>query len=161
MSPWTRASYLAVLIASVLLDAAVLYFPLESAPRLIIGLLLVPIILWAGIRFEVATMVSEQSRWTSRGRVFRDLRSQVVVLLEHVRRLNWIAVDAERGFRDRDDAMREMDEIEAHIRGMISDVREAAGRADSAPETTVIREPETTVIREPERTVIREPETVG
>ena len=105
-------------------------------------------------------MISEQSLWTSRGRVFRDLRSQVVVLLEHVRRLNWIAVDAERGFRDRDDAMREMDEIEAEIRGMISEVREAAGRANSAPETTVIREPESAVIREPETTVIREPETV-
>ena len=58
MSPWTRASYLTVLIAAVLLNAVVLYFPVDAAPRLIIGLLLIPIILWAGIRYEVASIVS-------------------------------------------------------------------------------------------------------
>ena len=150
MSSWTRTSYLAVLVAAVLVNAVVLYFPVQAAPRLVIGLLLVPIILWAGIRVEIAAMVATESRWTSRGRVFRDLRSRVAVLLEHVRRLNWIAVDAERGFRDRDEAMREMDEIEKEIRGMITDVRKAAGRANSAPETDLIRAPEPTAIREPE-----------
>ena len=140
MSPWTRASYLAVLIAAVLLDAVVLYFPVESTPRLIIGLLLIPIILWAGIRFEVTSMVATQSRWTSRGRVFRELRSQVVLLLEHVRRLNWIAVDAERGFRNQDEAAREMDDIEDELRGIITDVRRAAGRPTVEPETERVRE---------------------
>ncbi len=150
MSAWTRASYLTILISAVLLNAAVLYFPVEPAIRLITGLLLVPIMLWAGIRYEITAMVATESRWTSRGRVFRDLRSQVVVLLEHVRRLNWIAVDADRGFRDKDEPMREMDEIEEEIRGMISSVRKAAGRANSAPETTVVRAPEPTAIGEPE-----------
>lgn len=150
MSSWTRASYLTVLVAAVLLNAVVLYFPVQAASRLIIGLLLVPVILWAGIRYEITAMVASESRWTSRGRVFRELRSQVVVLLEHVRRLNWIAVDAERGFREKDEAMREMDEIEEEIRGMITDVRKAAGRANSAPETDVIRAQEPTAIRGPE-----------
>jgi hypothetical protein len=140
MSPWTRASYLAVLIAAVLMNAVVLYFPVEATPRLVIGLLLVPIMLWAGIRFEVTAMVANRSRWTSRGRVFRELRSQVVLLLEHVRRLNWIAVDAERGFRNQDEAMREMDDIESDIRNIITDVRRAAGRPTVEPETERIRE---------------------
>ena len=139
MSPWTRASYLAVLITAVLLDAVVLYFPVEPTPRLIIGLLLLPMILWAGIRFEV-TAVASQSRWTTRGRVFRELRSQVVLLLEHVRRLNWIAVDAERGFRNQDEAMSEMDSIEDEIREIITDVRKAAGRPTVEPETERVRE---------------------
>ena len=155
MSPWTRASYLTVLISAVLLNAVVLYFPVDAVVRLIIGLLLVPVILWAGIRYEITAMVASESRWTSRGRVFRDLRSQVVVLLEHVRRLNWIAVDAERGFREKDDAMREMDEIEDEIREMIHSVRKAAGRPSSAPETELELvdaddAPEPTAIREPE-----------
>ena len=142
MSALSRTFYLAVLILSVLLDAVVLYYPVDPAPRLIIGLLLVPIILWAGIRLEVDGMLATQSRWASRGRVFRELRSQVVLLLEQVRRLNWIAVDAERGFRNQDDATREMDEIENEIREIITDVRRAAGRPTSSPETSTIPERE-------------------
>ncbi len=143
MTPWSRSLYLTVLMAGVLADAAILYFPLDQAPRVIIGLLILPVMLWAGIRLEAMAMLTNQDRWASRGRVFRELRSQVVMLLEHVRRLNWIAVDAERGFRDRDDAMREMDVIEDEIRDMISDVRRAAGKPTAEPETTLIREPET------------------
>ena len=142
MSALSRTFYLAVLILSVLLDAVVLYYPVDPAPRLIIGLLLVPIILWAGIRLEVDGMLATQSRWASRGRVFRELRSQVVLLLEQVRRLNWIAVDAERGFRNQDDATREMDEIENEIREIITDVRRAAGRPTSSPETSTVPERE-------------------
>ena len=143
MTPWSRSLYLTVLMAGVLADAAILYFPMDQAPRVIIGLLILPVMLWAGIRLEAMAMLTNQDRWASRGRVFRELRSQVVMLLEHVRRLNWIAVDAERGFRDRDDAMREMDAIEDEIRDMISDVRRAAGKPTSEPETTLVREPET------------------
>ena len=143
MTPWSRSLYLTVLMAGVLADAAILYFPLDQAPRVIIGLVLLPVMLWAGIRLEAMAMLTNQDRWASRGRVFRELRSQVVMLLEHVRRLNWIAVDAERGFRDRDDAMREMDAIEDEIRDMISDVRRAAGKPTAQPDTTLIREPET------------------
>ena len=142
MSPWSRTFYLTVLVLGVLLDALVLYFPVDAAPRLIIGLLLLPIILWSGIRFEVTAMDASQSRWATRGRVFRELRSQVVLLLEHVRRLNWIAVDAERGFRNQDEAMREMDEIENEIRDIITDVRRAAGRPTVEPEPHLMREPE-------------------
>jgi hypothetical protein len=105
--------------------------------------------LWTGIRLEAMAMLTNQDRWATRGRVFRELRSQVVMLLEHVRRLNWIAVDAERGFRDRDDAMREMDVIENEIRDMIADVRQAAGKHTAEPETTLVRRPES------------QPETVG
>ncbi len=141
MSSWSRTAYLAVLVLAVLLDAVILYFPVDAVQRLIIGLLLVPIILGAGVRYEITTVRGTQSVWGSRGRVFRELRSQVVLLLEQVRRLNWIAVDAERGFRNPDDAMREMDEIEDEIREIITDVRRAAGRPSVEPETGMVQEP--------------------
>ena len=141
MSSWSRTAYLAVLVLAVLLDAVILYFPVDAVQRLIIGLLLVPIILGAGVRYEMTTVRGAQSVWASRGRVFRELRSQVVLLLEQVRRLNWIAVDAERGFRNPDDAMREMDEIEDEIREIITDVRRAAGRPSVEPETGMVQEP--------------------
>ena len=110
MTHWSRSIYLTVLMGAVLADAAVLYFPVNPAQRVVVGLLLVPVMLWTGIQLEAMAMVTSQDRWASRGRVFRELRSQVVLLLEQVRRLNWIAVDAQRGFRDQDGAMREMDD---------------------------------------------------
>ena len=142
MTPWSRSIYLVVLVGAVLADAAVLYFPVDPSQRVAVGLLLVPVMLWTGIQLEAVAMVTTRDRFASRGRVFRDLRSQVVMLLEQVRRLNWIAVDAERGFRDQDSAMREMDAIEDQITVIITDVRQAAGRANAEPETTLIREPE-------------------
>jgi hypothetical protein len=122
------------------LDALVLYFLNDAAPRLIIGLLLVPIILWSGVRFEITAMDANQPRGAPRGRVFRELRSQVALLLEQIRRLNWIAVDAERGFRNQDQALSEMDEIEDKIREIITDVRRAAGRPTVEPETGMVQE---------------------
>lgn len=135
MSPWLRIFYLSVLVTAVVGNASALYFPTDPNQRLLLGLLLLPMILWAGTRLEVMEILANQARWASRGRVFRELRSQVVLLLEQVRRLNWIAVDAERGYRDRDEAMREMDAIEDEIRGIITDVRRAAGRSAPIPET--------------------------
>ena len=66
MSSWSRTFHLAVLIGSVFLDAVVLYFPIDAAPRLIMGLLLVPIILWAGLRLEINGMLLNERRWASR-----------------------------------------------------------------------------------------------
>ena len=137
MTPWSRTLYLIVLMAAVFAEASVLYFPVDQASRVIIGLLLLPVILWAGVRIEAMAMIENQGRWPSRARVFRELRSQVTILLEQVRRLNWIAVDAERGFRDRDDAMSEMDAIEDGIRAMVSDLRRAAGKANAEPEASL------------------------
>ncbi len=73
MSSWSRTAYLAVLVMAVLLDAVILYFPVDAVQRLIIGLLLLPIILGAGVRFEITTMRSTESLWQQRGRVFREL----------------------------------------------------------------------------------------
>ena len=168
MSGWSRAFYLGVLISAVAADAVVLYFWSDAGQRLFLGLLLLPMILWAGTRLEVLEILANQARWASRGRVFRELRSQVVLLLEQVRRLNWIAVDAERGFRDRDEAMREMDAIEVEIRGIITDVRRAAGRPTAVPEIspervqrpTPDRAPETSPVELPQTSPAVEPETV-
>jgi len=111
--------------------------------RLIIGLLLLPVIVLPGIRLELTEALADNDRWASRGRVFRELRSQVVLLLEQVRRLNWVAVDAERGFRDQDEAMVETDKIEEAMREIISDVRKAAGKPTPEAMMDPVEEPET------------------
>ncbi len=48
--------------------------------------------------------------------------------LEEIKRLNWLAVDADRGTRDRDELLREMDAIEDRLNGMIEGIREVAGQ---------------------------------
>jgi len=48
--------------------------------------------------------------------------------LEEIKRLNWLAVDADRGVRDRDELLREMDAIEDRLNGMIEGIREVAGQ---------------------------------
>ena len=143
MSSWSRVFYLVLLVTGVLLDAAVLYFPVDQGLRLIIGLLLLPVIVLPGIRLELTEALADNDRWASRGRVFRELRSQVVLLLEQVRRLNWVAVDAERGFRDQDEAMVETDKIEEAMREIISDVRKAAGKPTPEAMMDPVEEPET------------------
>ena len=143
MSPALRNFYLAVLISAILLDAAVLYLPSDPTLRLLFGLLLLPVILRAGSRLEVMEQLASHPRWAARGRRFRELRSQVVLLLEHVRRLNWIAVDAEHGFRAREEALQEMDAIEEHLRALVTEVRQAAGRPTEDPGAKPVERPET------------------
>jgi hypothetical protein len=55
-------------------------------------------------------------------------------LLAEIRRLNWIAVDVERGFRTRDRALREMDAIEERLRGLIAEIRGTAGQMSDESE---------------------------
>ncbi|MGI9626186.1 MAG: hypothetical protein ACR2QM_05065 [Longimicrobiales bacterium] len=61
-------------------------------------------------------------------RRFGQLRTRVVGMLEEIKRLNWLAVDADRGIRNRDELLDEMDAIEDRLNGMIAGIREVAGR---------------------------------
>ena len=60
-------------------------------------------------------------------RRFHRLRSQTVQLLAEIRRLNGIAEDEKRGFRDQRTAELEMEAIETRMRELLTGVREAAG----------------------------------
>ncbi|NIQ55088.1 MAG: hypothetical protein GWN71_17355 [Gammaproteobacteria bacterium] len=75
-------------------------------------------------------------------RRFVRLRAQVQQLLDEIRRLNWMAVDAERGFRDRETAAEEMDAIEDRLKDMIADIRSTAGQMTPESERASVREGE-------------------
>ncbi len=64
------------------------------------------------------------------------LRSQVQQLLAEIRRLNWMAVDAERGFRSRKQATQEMDLIEERLKQLIAEVRGLAGQTSENSEAS-------------------------
>ncbi len=117
-----------ILSAAVIADAAVIYFLSDPMLRLSLGLVLLGLIVWASGRLGVVELLSESPADRVYKRRFVMLRSQVKQLLAEIRRLNWMAVDAKRGFRSREAAMREMDGIEQRLKEIIHQIRTAAGQ---------------------------------
>ncbi|NIN72374.1 MAG: hypothetical protein GTO46_10755 [Gemmatimonadetes bacterium] len=125
-----------VLVTSLLADAAVLYFAEEPAARLSLGLLLLAPIVWSSARLGVVELVTQSPADKVHKRRFVQLRSQVGQLLDEIRRLNWMAVDAERGFRSREAALKEMDRIEGRLKELIEEIRVTAGQMSAEQEET-------------------------
>ena len=115
-------------------DAAVLYFGTDRLLRLGLGLLLLAPILWAGSRLGVVEHAIGLVSQPFAPRRFDRLRSRVHVLLSEIRRLNWAVVDITRGVRDREEAIKEIDAIEDHLKELIGGIRSAAGETDSQDE---------------------------
>ena len=131
-----RSLQLVFLFGAFLVEAAVLYFVDEPMTRAVVGMLLIIPIVWIVARTNTVETISEIPD-RNKKRHFKGLRSRVAQLLDEIRRLNGMAVDAERGFRDRDQAMREMDRIESHLKEIISEIRNAAGQSEAEPEPGV------------------------
>lgn len=109
-----------------------LYFVQDPASRVGAGLLFLAAIIWAAGRLRVVEIVLESVRIepVEERRKHRNLRATVDLLIDDVRRLNGLAIDANRGFRDRDEAMKEMESIESHMIDMIRQIRAKAGLTD-------------------------------
>jgi len=122
------------LLAAVTGEALVLYFGTDPLLRLIVGLLLLALIVWASARVGLVEILGQSPPETIHKRRFGLLRAQVQQLLAEIRRLNWIAVDVERGFRTRDRALHEMDTIEERLRGLIAEIRSTAGQTSNESE---------------------------
>ena len=123
-----RSLTLVALFTAFLVEVAVVYFVQNPMMRSVVGMLLILPILWIVSRTDMTEIMTEMYDGDKK-RHFKGLRSRVVQLLDEIRRLNWLAVDAERGFRSRDEALREMDLIESHLKEIISDIRRAAGQS--------------------------------
>jgi len=122
------------LLAALIGEAIVLYFAVDPLLRLIVGLLLLVAIVWTSARIGVVDILGQSPPETIHKRRFGLLRAQVQQLLAEIRRLNWIAVDVERGFRTRDRALSEMDAIEERLRRLIAEIRGTAGRTNDENE---------------------------
>jgi signal transduction histidine kinase len=125
-----------ILVAALIADAAVLYFGSDAAARLSLGLLLLAPIVWASARLGVVELIMQSPAERVQKRRFVRLRSQVQQLLDEIRRLNWMAVDAERGFRSREKALDEMDAIEDRLKTLIQEIRSTAGQMELEVEET-------------------------
>ena len=124
---------LGVLVAVLLLEASVLYFMDDRTVRLYVGLALFLVIAWMFASTPVAEMLGDLPEQI-RPRRYPKMRAQVVLLLAEVRRLHWLAVDGDRGFRNREEAVAEMDAIEERMRDLVSEIRREAGVASDDPD---------------------------
>lgn len=139
-----------VLIIAVTGEALVLYFVEDPLSRLGLGLLLVAAVLWSSARLATRDLLERLKAERGHRRRFVRLRTHVQQLLHEIRRLNWLAVDADRGFRPRDAAAQEMDAIEERLRDLIVAIRDAAGEATPDDVEAAAVEGEADETREPE-----------
>jgi hypothetical protein len=100
----------------------------DPTRRLGLGLLLLAVAIFAAERLRVVELLAASMRGRSgeERRRHWKLRATFDRLLGEVRRLSGLAMDTERGFRDRDRALQEMDGIEQRLAGLIKEIRAIA-----------------------------------
>lgn len=117
-----------LLAIAVVMDAAILFTVAGPWMRLILGLgLLAPLIVLAA-HLRVAGLFGDLPRIIQRPRDFHLLRTNVVALLDEVRRFNWLAVDLERGVHDRDTIETDMEICEKRLGELLEEIKKTAGR---------------------------------
>ena len=131
----TQMLILATFLGVVLIgNAAVLYYGPNPATRLGLGLLSLALIMWLSARLGVVSRVAQSLSRGYKRRRYVKLRSAVDRFLEEVRRLNWAAAGAERGFRSEQEAARDLDALENRMHDLVGKIRESAGHAAPEPD---------------------------
>ncbi len=133
----SKLFYIVMLVTAFLLDAVVIYVFTDPLARVTVGLLFLLPILWAADALGIADVISDLPRTRLRYRQYGALRSHVRLLLDVVRRLNWLAVDLERGIRSEDEVREEMNQAHDRLKGIVEGIRDTAGRASADPEVPV------------------------
>jgi hypothetical protein len=110
-------------------NAAVLYYGPNPATRLGVGLLLLVVIMWLSARLGVVSRISQSLSKGYKRRQFVKLRATVDQFLDEVRRLNWAAAGAQRGFRSAEEARKDLDAVEARLHELVGHIRASAGYA--------------------------------
>ena len=130
----SKLLYTLVLITAFFLDAVVIFVFTDAMLRVILGLLFLLPIIWAADALGIADVISDLPRTKVRHRQFGALRSHVRLLLDVVRRMNWLAVDLERGIRSPSEVEEELDGAYERLKEIVEEIRSSAGRASSDPE---------------------------
>ena len=100
---------------------------------LVAAFLLIPII-YAAEGLGISKLMSALPDPSVRHRRFGDLRSEVIQLLDLVRRLNWLNFDLERGGRNEDDVKAEIASAETRLDEIFAEIQNAAGRSSTGIE---------------------------
>lgn len=123
-----------ILGVALIANAAVLYYGPNPATRLGLGLLLLALIMWLSARLGVVSRIAQSLSKGYKRRQYVKLRSTVDRFLDEVRRLNWAAAGAERGFRSEEEAARDLDATENRMHDLIGKIRQSAGYSTPEPD---------------------------
>jgi len=116
-----------VLIAAIITQAVVALYVHTPSLRLSFSLGLLVVTVWTSAELGIIERLTNRTSHPLERRFLR-LRRETERFLSEVRRMNWLAVDSERGFRDQADAAREMDAIENRMTEAIQRLRQYAGQ---------------------------------
>ncbi|NNG15649.1 MAG: hypothetical protein HKM89_04145 [Gemmatimonadales bacterium] len=122
----SRTVLLAIILFVALIAAIVMIYDSASPGRSLLGGALLAVIVWTAAQIPVVQLIRETVTNRPRPR-FLALRSQTVQLLAEIRRLNGIAEDEKRGFRDQRTAELEMEAIDTRMRELLAGIRDVAG----------------------------------
>jgi hypothetical protein len=140
---------MAVLFFALFLGAVAMYIEIAPWLRLLVaGFLLFPII-YAADGLGIAPLMNVLPQRRVRHRQFGVLRSEVMQLLDVVRRLNWLTVDLERGVRNKDAVTAEIAFAERRLGEILDEIRNAAGRSTGVEEIDEEREEERSLEPDP------------
>ncbi len=124
---------LGVLFTTLLMEGAVLYFMDDRTVRLYVGLALFLIIGWMLASRQVAEVIGATPE-RMRRRQYVKMRTKVEFMIAEACRLNWTAVDRDRGVRNSEEADVEMDATEERMRDLVREIRRAAGVVSDEPD---------------------------
>ena len=144
-----KLRHMAVLFFALFLGSVAMYIEIAPWLRLLVaGFLLFPII-YAADGLGIAPLMNVLPDRRVRHRQFGVLRSEVVQLLDVVRRLNWLTVDLERGVRNKDAVTAEIAFAERRLGEILDEIRNAAGRSTGVEEIDEEREEERSLEPDP------------
>ena len=127
MDPELEIRLLSVLLwVSVLVEIAALAMSLSPRLRLVIGVAALVPLIWIPNRLAMLATVRDDVA-QAKSRRFLRLRRLTDIMLEEVRRLNGLTVDARRGVRDADKTEDEIQGIESRLHTIVDELRGVAG----------------------------------
>lgn len=129
-----KLRHVAVLFFALLLGAAAMFIEINPWLRVLVAACLLLPIIYAADGLGIAQLLNVLPDRRIRDRRFGVLRSEVVQLLDVVRRLNWLWVDLKRGIRNADDVKAQIALAEQRLDEILSEVRAAAGRPSDGAE---------------------------
>ena len=129
-----KLRHVAVLLLSLFLGAAAMYIQIDPWLRVLTAALLLLPIIYAADGLGIAQMLNVLPHRKVRHRRFGVLRSEVIQLLDVVRRLNWLTVDLERRVRSEDDVKAEIAVAEQRLDEILAEIRNSAGRSSTRDE---------------------------
>ncbi len=129
-----KLRHVAVFLFALFLGAAAMYIDIAPWLRVLVAALLLVPIIYAADGLGIASMLNVPPDRRVRHRRFGVLRSEVIKLLDVVRRLNWLNFDLERGVRKDDVVKAEIASAERRLREILGEIRSAAGRSSTGEE---------------------------